>query len=639
MMTSFRFSILVFLLLQSITFWSQTLDTTIVLNPVKITANKENFLVGSKLKKLDQLRLKSISSSNLSDAIQRYFPVYIKSDAGGLATVRFRGTSAEHTAILFNGININSITLGQSNLSTIPVFIFDYLKVQYGSSASLYGTDAIGGSIQLENIPKWNKGFQLGLEQDFSSFNSYFSGVKAGFSDKKWIIRLKAYHNSTDNDFPFLNTAVKNFETNEFVKDTTRNSAQKNYGFLQELNFKISKKLFAYSKIWYDNNWRQIQPNMSANYYGGNFTQIENNHLRAISGLKYYNGFSKYTLDLGYIYDYQNYNKDKEQIISTKSLIANLNYYNTKLWKGLLNLGLQYKHINPDVYSYKESIKEDRFDVFASYKKPIIPNLRAILNFRESIVIGYKNNFAPSFGLDYSMDASKKSKFVFKSSLSKSYKIPTFNQRFWYPNGNPDILPETGLNYELGTNYTYTVKTGSFDLNITAYRMIVDNWIQWINSDIWRPVNFKQVKNTGLEVSLKTKHTIKKGILQTGLNYSYTKAIEVKSYNDNKYSLGKQLIYTPQNIANFYSSINFGSWDFQTDLSFTGKRYTETYKVLDNYWLWNIHLEKKFHFTSNRIIAGISIKNILNKSYQNQEYFAMPGINYQIKLKYNLNEE
>ena len=637
-MTTIRFSIILFFSIQSISFWAQTLDTNIVLNPVKITTNKEIFLIVSKIEKLSSVSLKSLSSKSLDDAIERFFPVYLKSNAGGLATIRFRGTGPEHTAILFNGININSLTLGQSNISTIPLFIFDNLKVQYGSSASLYGTDAIGGSIQLENKPKWNKGFQLGLEQDFGSFHSFFSGVKAAFSTKKWIFQIKAYHGSKQNDFPFLNTAVKDFVTKKFVKDTCKNSAQNNFGLLQELNYRITNTLFAYSKIWYDDNNRQIQQNMSANYFGGDNAEIANKHLRAISGLKYYNGYTKYTMDLGYIHDYQKYNKNENQIISTNTFVSNLNYFNTNVWKGVFNFGMQFKHIIPDVYAYKADIKENRIDIFSSYKRPIFANLKTIVNLRESVVFGYKNNFAPSIGLNYLLELGDNKKLELKTSFSKSYKIPTFNQRYWYPNGNPDILPETGINYEIGTNLVSRSETGSFNLNITAYQMVVDNWIQWINLDIWRPVNLKQVKNTGIELSFKVKKSINAFVLQAGANYSFTNAREVKSYKNQNTFLKKQLIYTPKNIVKLYSDLTYKSWYLQTSLSFTGKRYTETYKVLDSYWLWNMDFYKKIEYGKSTFNLGIGIDNILNKSYQNWEFYAMPGRAFSLQLKVNFNE-
>ena len=616
--------------------WGQSIDTVISLQEVRVTAEKDQYLVGSKIETLDSAKLNSVSGESLTEILNRFLPIYIKQNAGGLATIRFRGTSPDHTAILFNGININSLTLGHSNLSNIPMFLFDEVKVQYGSSSSLYGTDAIGGSIHLDNNPEWDKGFNIGLQQDIASFSSYFSGLKLGYSNKNIQYSIKLFYQKKKNNFPFLNTAVRDFEKDEFVKDIQKNAALSNYGVLQELYLKVSDKMFYYLKLWYEDNWHQIQPNMSTNYYGGSFKEIQNKHLRLISGLKYYSGKHKFTTDFGYIYDYQLYDKNHEQVISTNSFIANLNYFNTKFLKGDINTGVNYTHIKPDVYAYEGNLKENRIDIFASYKRKLIPRMSIALNLRESIVIDYKSQFSPSLGLDYLLVNSLNHILNCKFSVSISYKIQTFNDRYWYPIGNHDILPETGMNYELNTKYKFTRNKKSFHIGLTGFLMVVDNWIQWVNLDIWRPQNIKKVQNKGIEFIFENTVHISMFRLNSGINYSLTKAIEVKSYNNQSTSTGKQLIYTPEHIGNAFITLDYRKWHLSTTASYTGERFNESYKILDGYFLLNTSLGKNFHFKKNILSVNFEVNNLLNKAYQNQELYAMPGRNYRISIKYSI---
>ena len=447
---------------------------------------------------------------------------------------------------------------------------------------------------------------------------------------------MKLFHQKKKNDFPFLNTAVRDFEKDEFVTDTQKNAAISNYGVLQELYLKGSDKMFYYLKLWYEDNWHQIQPNMSANYYGGDFQEIQNRHLRFISGFNYYSGNHELTADFGYVHDYQLFDKNHEQIISTKSFIANLNYFNTKFLKGDFNTGLNFTHIRPDVHAYKVDIKENRLDIFASYKKELIPRLTMALNLRESIVSDYNSQFAPSLGLDYLFINSQNQILNCKLSASGSYKIPTFNDRYWYPNGNPDILPETGMNYEFNTKYKFIRNKNSFQLGLTGFLMEVDNWIQWVNLDIWRPQNIKKVQNKGIEFSFENTFQISSYKLNSGINYSLTKAVEVKSYDDQSVSTGKQLIYTPAHLGNAFITLNYRKWYLSTTASYTGERYAESYKTLDGYFLLNASLGKNFHLKKNSISLNFKVDNILNKAYQNQELYAMPGRNYGISIKYSI---
>ena len=54
----------------------------------------------------------------LSDALNEFSSVYVKSyGSGGLASLAIQGTSAEQTAIEWNGVKINAPSLGQVDLS------------------------------------------------------------------------------------------------------------------------------------------------------------------------------------------------------------------------------------------------------------------------------------------------------------------------------------------------------------------------------------------------------------------------------------------------------------------------------------------------------------------------------------------
>ena len=68
----------------------------------------EVFAAGSRVVSLDSSYLQTYSSASLADALQARTPLYLKSyGASGLSSVSFRGTSASHTAVLWNGLNIS----------------------------------------------------------------------------------------------------------------------------------------------------------------------------------------------------------------------------------------------------------------------------------------------------------------------------------------------------------------------------------------------------------------------------------------------------------------------------------------------------------------------------------------------------
>jgi len=617
--------------------FTQNIDSVQVVSEVEVSALKSQYLIANKTQNLDSVTLSSVSGGSLTDLLNENAAVYIKQNAGGLSTIRFRGTSPDHTAILFDGINLNSLTLGHSNMSNIPTFLFDNVLIQYGSTSSLYGTDAIGGSIHLNSKQEWNKGFGLEFQQDLGSFSNRFSGIKFKYSNNKINYKLKVFKKESLNNFTFTNTAAKDFSTGEFYKDTTKNSALRNTGLLQDFNIKISNNFIITSKLWLEDNFHEIQPNMSANFYGGTYNKIRNKHVRAILGFKYYKKNHSLNFTSSFVKDHQVYSDNTDEIISTNSLALNMNYFNQKFLTGKLNSGINFQTIKPDVYAYNTGIQENRLEIFSSYKKTFFEFSQVSLNLRESIVSNYKSQFAPSIATSLAVLNRKDYRVDLTGGVSKSYKIPTFNDRYWHPNGNPDILPESSLSFELGSKFNMQKNKTSLKADLSVYLMQVDNWIQWVNLDIWRPRNIKKVESKGGEISINLRNKFGDFYLQNSANYSLTIATEIDSYEGEGNQQGLQLQYTPKHLANFYQRISYKSTSFKLGCTYTGERFTETYKVLESYVLINSSLNQKFSLKKHHFSLSLKANNILNTNYQNQEYFAMPGRNYTITIKYFIN--
>ena len=101
---------------------------TIMLQSVEVIGDKETVETLKPLvaRKLDTLVLQSKSTSSLSDLLIQHSPVFIKTyGPGGTSTASFRGTTASHTLVLWNGFQLNAPSLGQVDFSTIPVILAD----------------------------------------------------------------------------------------------------------------------------------------------------------------------------------------------------------------------------------------------------------------------------------------------------------------------------------------------------------------------------------------------------------------------------------------------------------------------------------------------------------------------------------
>src|SRR5688572_2660398 len=76
---------------------------------------EEKFLKGSVVHSLDSSIRKNSLSQHLGETLPVEFPIYFRNYGSGmLSSISLRGTSSQHTAVLWNGININSFSLGQA---------------------------------------------------------------------------------------------------------------------------------------------------------------------------------------------------------------------------------------------------------------------------------------------------------------------------------------------------------------------------------------------------------------------------------------------------------------------------------------------------------------------------------------------
>ena len=612
----------------------QTADT-IRLDEVTVTGDRLDLLCGSKTVHFDSVVTAAVSGGSLADAIGKYLPVYIKQDAGGLSSIRFRGTSPNHTAILYEGMNINSLTLGQSNLSSIPMFLFDDVTVAFGGSSSVNGTDAMGGTISMGNNATWNHGASCTVQQDIGSFGLWFTGLRFSYSNNAIDYKIKACRYYKKNNFPFENTSVKDFERNKTgVRDTTRNAKIENYSLLQEINVNLPKFIL-FAKTWYEHDTRETQMSMSANYYGGSQDKIHDQNLRAIGGIRYFQQTHRLTASAGYIHNYELYNGNKNEEIATHAITANAEYANAALLKGEVRAGIGFQHIIPKVYAYENGKKEERIDLTASYKTDALKIAELSICMREAFVSNFKSQFAPSIG--FSSPVAKKEQFLcnISGNISRNYKVPTLNDRLWIPGGNPDLKAESGISYETGCNCTF--HKGKYTLQTAAniYLMDVRNWIQWVNAgSYWETRNIKNVRNKGAELMACNKWEWAHAAIETHLNYAFCRATESKKTDKNN---NAQIMYTPKHTANAHCSMQFKSWKCTISANYTGKRLTESGKTLSGYCLTDLTAGKSFRAGKNIFDLTAEINNIFGTAYQNQENYAMPERNYKISIKYKFN--
>ncbi len=615
--------------------WAQHPDSTKThaIREVQITAAKaETYAAGSRHTLIDSAFLKQNNAGSLAEVLQNATAVYVKTY--GIATVSFRGTGASQTAVLWNGFNVNLPSLGLSDLTLIPVNSLGSVQLQHGSAGSTFGSAAIGGAILLASPSDIKPGFSLNAQQDFGSFGKYFSRLGSSYGFKKAGLSASVFRSEARNDFPFINFGKR--------LEKQVNAATAQTGFTADAAFRPSEKQKFFFRNWYTASDYQAQPGMlTTNTHARN----QNRNLRSMAEWNYRSNWGNTTVKAAYFRDFMRYQDDNlkpsDTDISTWQAQAEHAFIIKE--KLNLNLGADSKFFTGEVDGYSRPVEEWQHSVFALFRYDLFRDLHLNLNWRQAFIPGFNPPPAPTLGFSYDFLHQNLHTLSWKGNFTRGYRVPTLNDRYWPP-GNPDLKPEDSRNLETGVKYTFSGNALTAETELTGYRMLVKNWIQWspgTNGGLWSAQNLQEVLASGLEFSGKLTYRFSADLrAEASGNYAYTSSVQKATYqNTEPELLNKQLVYVPLHTASGLLQTSYKTWFLTLNGSFTGSRFpdAENEKTLPAYSLLHVYGGKTFTLNKYSFQVIGRVNNLTDVRYQNYQYYATPGRHYSLSLRFNFN--
>lgn len=594
----------------------------------------ERFLAGQKLQRIDSTTLLQFRFNTLTDLLTFTTPLAFKSyGPGQLATVSFRGTSANHTAVLWNGININQPNLGQTDFSTLPVAGFDRLAVQYGSSASVVGSDAVGGSLLLGNSPDWQYGLTLTVGQQLASFqnNQTQLGVRyATRSGKAWQLAGKTlvYRNQFNNKYPYTE------RSHYFVEQST--TAQR--GLVQDLYLRHQSGRQLALNLWLSDNDLVVTPQDSI---ARERTQTQSARLLATYEA------NQLTIRLGWIHDLLDYRKgtvDAPSHTQTDRFLGRVEREFNLLPQSAnqlnLRVGGEWSHYSTLTDGYgSDRIQEDRRDLYALVRLQT-PRWLLSANIRQAFITRFNPPLTPSFGAEYRLVQHRRFGLTAKGAISRSYRVPTLNERYWLVLGNPNLLPENGFNLEAGLATTGLLADNlTLTAEVTAYRNRVDNWSYWNPDYGYRVENLQLVIARGGELTSSLAYT--QGSWQAGLRtgYALTHSSQERAYSTYAQDVvGRQLPYVPVHTGTLTAYVQHRQTRLTVQNQVTSRRYItfDNSQFFTGVFMTNVVLETRTKLGPVPIRLQGQVNNVFDTMTFSVKRNALPGRNVAINVLFNL---
>lgn len=610
---------------------------------------------------IDSLILQQRALHSLSDLLSGNTTVFIKNHGrGALATASFRGTAATHTRVTWNGMEISSPMTGMVDFSLVPVYLIDKLTLRHGSSSIVDQGGGIGGSINLSNNASWDEPFSLSYMQGLGSFRTFDEFLEVGGGNKRFRVKTRIYHGYSKNNYTFLNRARGNIDplSGNIIHpvDTNDHADFKRYGILQELYFRPGKTGILSLKYWGQTASRTIP--RATSYEGpdhSNLNSQEDRNHKLVIGWDRYNGPNNLSLQTGLMRSKLNYSLKNlvpglgmiPAVFATSNHLGSLNkvsfhrdFNKTFSIKASIDMDLHRINSTDTVTGAGYKISRSTVSGLLSLSKTLADRLNLHFMLRQDFVDNEFTPIIPFAGFD--LDLVKDNTLVFKGNISRNYRIPTLNDLFWQPGGNPRLLPERGISGELGLEVVINPGLFSLESEITFFRSDINNWIIWIPSykGYWEPNNISRVVSSGLESRITVRGMSGPVSFRVHATYAYTQSLnfgEPEIWGED--SFGKQLVYIPLHSGNLMVHSRYKGFYLSYQHNSYSERFTtSTNDVSRRDWLYpyfmnDISLGKDLHLKKFNLSMELKIMNLLNETYHSILYRPMPGRYFLVVIK------
>lgn len=627
-----KIKLIPFLLFSTLCLLAQNppIDSSLYLNEITITASRsQNFSTGSQHLKIDSSQTTLLKNTNLAEVLSLQSSIFIKNyGPGRLATTSLRGGSASQTAVIWNGFNLENNMLGQADFALIPSLFIDDISIQYGNTSTLWGSGAIGGAIRLNSERKMRKGWQLRSHNRIGSFLHFNHGIVAKYGSKRFKSVSKVFIERAKNDF--------SFQRRDGTINRLPHSRLRQSGWLQENYIQLTERQALGIHFWYQNVDRELPPTLSQTFSEA----VQKDSIRRWTlDWKYIGEVVKVKARTGYFIEKLDYQDAAASIFSlsdSRKWINEVEAFYEPHRQHRFNIGINYSHLAARSAGYTQQVQQQRTALFiAHHWNSKNYKLKTNLNIRQEWAGGEAVPFIASGGFEYDFHSN----WQWSGNVSRSYRLPTFNDLYWSPGGNPDLLAESGWGEALSLRYRKMVSNknsfSNLETTLTLYNKMVDNWIIWLPQGSYHsPQNLLKVWSRGLENrwAYAWQKTAWSGRFTA--QYQLTFSTQEKGQTAEDARLGKQLIYVPLHQGNFSGTLNYKTWGLHYYQNLQGRVYTlaDNSEYLSGFSLSHLHFSKSMNWSKFSANVFFKIHNLWNKNYQVIANYPMPRRHFELGI-------
>ncbi len=514
--------------------------------------------------------------------------------SGKNTSLFLRGTEADHVLVLIDGVKVGSATSGTTAFQHIPVDQVERIEIVRGPRSSLYGSEAIGGVIQIftrkgGGAPK--SSFSIGAGS-YNSSNASIAVSDGG--DQGWFSANASFANTDGFNSCNGKPGVAGCFTTEPDKDgynTLSGSLRAGYRF--ENGFEIDA--------------HALHIDSDTDYDGSSSNQAE--AVQKVLGASFrYSPVPiwQVTLNAGWSLDDSRNFKEGffDSRFETERDTVSLQNDIAVAKDHLLTLGADYQDDRIDSTTAYAITSRNNKGLFFQYQGMVGAH-KLQVSLREDDNEQFDKRTTGGLAWGYPLTGD----LWLTASYGTAFKAPTFNE-LYYPGGNPDLKPEQSRSFELGLGG----ERGGVDWSLNVYESHVDELIAY-DAAVFSSDNVEETRIRGIEFGLSAR--VSDWMFVTNLTF-----LEPENLSEGDEE-GNILARRAEQSLRLDVDRSFGRSSIGGTLLVEGRRYDDLANIrrIDGYTTLDLRFEYRI---SDVWLLQARIENLFDEAYETAAFYNQP---------------
>lgn len=515
--------------------------------------------------------------------------------AGGMSLRGVGGSPTAGLLVLIDGHPQYMGLMGHPIADAYQTMMTERVEVLRGPASVLYGSNAMGGVINIVTRQMQEEGTKTNLQLGYGSYNTLQTEVSNRVKHGRFSSVATGSYNRSDGHRPDM----------EFEQ----------YGGYVKLGYDLSN----HWKVWGDLNathFNASNPGTIAAPYIDNDSRItrgmasaalENHYDRTSGALSFFYNWGRHKINDGY---HPGEEPQTSHFNSKDRMMGISLYQSATLFEGnRITAGFDYQHFGGESWyqvlatGERQPQVDKQLDEFAGYVD-FRQNISTWLSLDAGLRIDYHSHtgteWIPQGGLAFHLPQQAE----MKAMVSKGFRNPTIREMFMFSK-NPDLKPESLVNYEL--SYTQRLCDNRLNYGLNLYYINGKNIIM-VDPSQRKNMNSGKIENWGVETNIAYRFNAR---WQANANYSWL-------------HMENPVLAAPEH--KLYAGVSYrqGRWTLTSGVQYIKGLYTSVTKgqeKQESFVLWDLNASYRLCNFASLFVKG---ENLLAQRYEINAGYPMP---------------